>query len=151
MRKIMFLAAALLLTTTVAFGAAFAATDDDRTIRYDELPAAAQTFISKYFAKEQVSHASLDQGIISSEYKVVFVSGTKLEFDGDGEWTELDCRYAAVPKDLVPAQIADYVKKNYPNSKITELKREHNEWEAKITGGLELTFNDSFKLVDIDD
>lgn len=147
MKKIMIFAASLLLTSGVAFGA----TDDDRPIRYDELPAAAQSFIAENFAKEQVSHITLDDGIMNDEYKVVFVSGTKLEFDGNGNWKELDCRYAEVPNTLVPTQIADYVKSNYPGSKITELKREHGEWEAKITGGLELTFDQSFKLVDIDD
>lgn len=147
MKKIMIFAASLLLTSGVAFGA----TDDDRPIRYDELPAAAQSFIADNFAKEQVSHITLDDGIMNDEYKVVFVSGTKLEFDGNGNWKELDCRYAEVPNTLVPTQIDDYVKSNYPGSKITELKREHGEWEAKITGGLELTFDQSFKLVDIDD
>lgn len=147
MKKIMIFAASLLLTSGVAFGA----TDDDRPIRYDELPATAQSFIADNFAKEQVSHITLDDGIMNDEYKVVFVSGTKLEFDGNGNWKELDCRYTEVPNTLVPTQIADYVKSNYPGSKITELKREHGEWEAKITGGLELTFDQSFKLVDIDD
>ena len=147
MRKIMILATALLITS----GVAFAANDDDRPIRYDELPAAAKSFIADNFAKEKVSHTTLDAGIINDEYKVVFQSGTKLEFDAEGNWTELDCRYAAVPNHLVPTEIADYVKSNYPSSKITELKREHGEWEAKITGGIELTFDDSFKLVDIDD
>ncbi len=147
MKKIMIFAASLLLTSGVAFGA----NDDDRPIRYDELPATAQSFIAENFAKEQVSHITLDDGIMNDEYKVVFVSGTKLEFDGNGNWKELDCRYTEVPNTLVPTQIADYVKSNYPGSKITELKREHGEWEAKITGGLELTFDQSFKLVDIDD
>ena len=147
MKKIMIFAASLLLTSGVAFGA----NDDDRPIRYDELPAAAQNFIAENFAKEQVSHMTFDDGLINDEYKVVFMSGTKLEFDGNGNWKELDCRYSAVPNNLVPTEIADYVKNNYPGNKITELKREHGEWEAKITGGLELTFDGSFKLVDIDD
>jgi hypothetical protein len=147
MKKIMIFAAMLLSTSGIAFGA----NDDDQPIRYDELPAAAQNFIAENFAKEQVSHMTFDDGLINDEYKVVFMSGTKLEFDGNGNWKELDCRYTEVPNTLVPTQIADYVKSNYPGSKITELKREHGEWEAKITGGLELTFDQNFKLVDIDD
>ena len=89
--------------------------------------------------------------LINKEYTVVFLSGTKVEFDGNGEWKEVDCRYSQVPTAIIPEVIAAYVKEHYPNSKITELKREHSNWEAKITGGLELTFNNNFKLVDIDD
>ena len=56
-----------------------------------------------------------------------------------------------MPHNLVPEKIHNYLKTNYPNSKVRELKREHGGWEVKITGGLELTFNRDYKLVDIDD
>ncbi|MBQ3172980.1 MAG: PepSY-like domain-containing protein [Alistipes sp.] len=136
---------------TSAIAATCCLTDDDRPIKYDELPAETKSFVSKHFAKEEVSHTSLDNDLINKEYTVVFLSGTKVEFDGNGEWKEVDCRYSQVPTAIIPEAIAAYVKEHYPNSKITELKREHSNWEAKITGGLELTFNNNFKLVDIDD
>lgn len=78
-------------------------------------------------------------------------SGVKIEFDGDGKWTEVDCRYTKVPEAIVPKKIADYVKANYPTSKIFEITKERNEWEVKITGGLELTFDSALNLIDIDD
>ena len=52
---------------------------------------------------------------------------------------------------LIPSAIVDYVNEYYPESKIVELKHDYRGWEVKLTGGLELTFNDNFKLVDIDD
>lgn len=136
---------------TSALAATCCLTDDDRPIKYDELPVEAKNFVTKHFAKEEVSHVSLDNDLVSKEYTVVFLSGTKVEFDGDGKWKEVDCRYSQVPAVIVPEAIATYVKEHYPSSKITELKREYGNWEAKITGGLELTFNNNFKLVDIDD
>ena len=98
-----------------------------------------------------MSYTTLDNDILYKEYTVVFLSGTKLEFTGSGEWKEVDCRYSEVPSAIVPAAIAKYVKESHPNSKITELKHERNEWEAKITGGLELTFSSDFRLIEIDD
>lgn len=151
MKKFLIITAAVILATTGAMAATCCVVDDDKPITFDELPAAAKAFVDKHFAKEQLSHATLDRGIIDDEYKVVFTSGTKLEFDGDGEWREVDCRYSNVPTAIVPNKIRDYVKAHYPNSKITELKREHGNWEAKLTGGLELTFNKEFKIIDIDD
>ena len=146
---------ATLFTMLIVAVAATAATalfiNDDRHIKYDELPAEAQSFVKKNFAKEKVSYVTADTEYSHTEYKVVFVSGTKIEFEDEGNWTEVDCRYSAVPQNLVPEAIADYVQSNYSRSKIVELKREHNTWEAKLTGGLELTFDGNMRLIDIDD
>ena len=142
---------ACVIFATSAIAATCCINDDDRPIKYDELPAEAKNFVAKHFAKEEVSHVTLDNDLVGKEYTLVFLSGAKVEFDGDGAWKEVDCRYSNVPDAIVPAAISTYVKEHYPNSKITELKREHGNWEAKITGGLELTFNSSYKLVDIDD
>ena len=125
--------------------------NDDYPIKYDELPDEAKAFIAKNFAKEEVSHVTLDKGILNDEYSVIFISGTKLEFSEDGKWTEIDCRYSSVPNHLIPEKIREYVAENYPKNQITELKRDYNEWEVKITGGFELTFNKDMHLIDIDD
>lgn len=152
-KKIMMIVASVILCATSALAAATVcySCDNDKPVRYDELPAGAKQFISEHFAGEQLSHATLDKDFLEKEYTVVFLSGTKLEFKGDGEWKKVDCRYSAVPAAVVPAEIARYVKDHYPNSQITELKREPMHWEAKITGGLELTFSSNYHLIDIDD
>ncbi|MBQ8366404.1 MAG: PepSY-like domain-containing protein [Alistipes sp.] len=151
MKRVAIAFCACVVCATSALAATCCIADDDRPIKYDELPAEAKSFVAKHFAKEEVSHVTLDNDLIGKEYTLVFLSGTKVEFDGDGTWKEVDCRYSNVPEAIVPAAIATYVKEHYPNNKITELKREHGNWEAKITGGLELTFNSSYKLIDIDD
>jgi hypothetical protein len=43
------------------------------------------------------------------------------------------------------------VAKKYPANKIVEISRDHNDWEVKLNGGLELTFNRDYRLVDVDD
>lgn len=136
------------LTSAMAVGLN---SSDDYPIKYDELPAEAKTFIAKHFAKEEISHITIDKGILNDEYNVIFISGIKLEFSEDGKWTEIDCRYSSVPDNLVPEKIREYVATHYPKNQITELKRDYNEWEVKITGGFELTFNKDMHLVDIDD
>ena len=136
------------LTSAMAVGLN---SNDDYPIKYDELPAEAKTFIAKNFAKEEISHITIDKGILNDEYNVIFISGIKLEFSEDGKWTEIDCRYSNVPDNLVPEKIREDVATHYPKNQITELKRDYNEWEVKITGGFELTFNKDMHLVDIDD
>ena len=151
MKKITAIILTVVATATTALAATAIVTDNDTPITFNELPEAAKEFVHKHFGKEQVSHVTLDNDIINKEYTLVFASGTKLEFNGDGDWKEVDCRYTEMPQGLVPEQIENYIKNNYPNNKIREIKREHGGWEVKITGGLELTFNRDFKLVDIDD
>ena len=151
MKNIITFAVTLLLAVAVIPCSARAIFDNDRPIEFKELPDAAKQFINKHFSKDKVTTIILDDDIITKEYKVVFESGAKIEFDGSGKWEDIECRYDAVPRALVPDKIADYVKKHYPTSKITELNRDHGEWEIKLTGGLELTFNKAFKLIDIDD
>ena len=92
-RFLMFIASAI-FTTTAALAATDHFGDDERPIRYDELPAEAKAFIAEYFAKEEVSHTIMDKGIVWDEYTVVFQSGVKLEFDDKGEWTGFDAEFA---------------------------------------------------------
>lgn len=141
----------LILSATTLYATESRTFYDDKPIAYSELPAKAKEFIDKYFHKEKASHVSLDRDIISNEYNVVFASGIKIEFNGDGTWKEIDCRYSTVPHTLIPEKISAYVKERYPNSNITELKRERGNWEVKLTGGRELTFNKDMRLVEIDD
>ncbi|MBO5018562.1 MAG: PepSY-like domain-containing protein [Alistipes sp.] len=148
MRRLFLTAMSIILT---AMGAMAMIDNDERAIKYEELPAEARSFIAKHFPNEQPSYTIEDREFTHTEYKVVMASGVKIEFDGDGKWTEVDCRYTKVPEAIVPKKIADYVKANYPTSKIFEITKERNEWEVKITGGLELTFDSALNLIDIDD
>ena len=49
MKKFFVIAASLLLTVTAASAAVFTLCDDDRPIKYEELPAESKSFIDKYF------------------------------------------------------------------------------------------------------
>ena len=142
---------AVIASATTLFAASLYTSAEDRPIVFDELPAEAQAFVSKYFANEELSHIILDRDVISIDYRVAFLSGTKLEFDSNGKWKEVETRNDVVPYDLVPQAIREYVAKHYPNRKITEIKRNHYYTEVTLNGGLELTFNRSYKLVDVDD
>jgi hypothetical protein len=151
MKKSIFTLLGIVLATASVLAASFTFIDDDRVIRYEELPAKARTFIKEHFPNEQPSYTSEDRELTHTEYKVVMASGMKIEFDNKGEWIEVDCKYTSVPEAIVPAKIGDYVKKNYPSSKIVEIKKQYNGWEVNISGGLELTFDKTYRLTEVDD
>ena len=151
MRKITILFFALAMFASAEATLAAERMDKDQRIEYGELPAKAREFITEHFGSERVAYAKLDKGLISNEYEVVFESGTKIEFGSEGKWQEIECRTGEVPRQLVPKKVVDYVAKHYPTARITELKHEHSAWEVNLGTGLELTFDKSYKLIDIDD
>lgn len=152
MRKIKLLVTALfLLLVAVPSWAAPIFDNDERQIEFNELPSTAQNFVKKHFAFEQPSYVIKEVCLVSNEYEVVFESGLKLEFGNNGDWKEIKCHEGEIPAVLIPKKIADYVARRYPTAVIKQLKRERYEWEVKLSGGLELTFDKNFKLVDIDD
>ncbi|HIX27475.1 MAG TPA: PepSY-like domain-containing protein [Candidatus Barnesiella excrementigallinarum] len=146
MKKLMILSAILMV-----FGITTACADNDKPIAVTQLPQKAQQFIKTHFSKEKVAFAKLERDFLETTYEVVFTNSTKLEFQKDGNWKEVDCKYSTVPTGIVPAQIAQYVTQNYPDTKIVKIDRDKRDYEVKLTNGLELTFDLKFNLIDIDD
>ena len=125
--------------------------DNDKPIPFEQLPAAAQQMVKKHFAAKQVALVTLDKEFMKKSYNITFSDGTKLEFDGNGEWKDIDCQQEAVPAALVPKQIADYVKKAYAQAFITELSLDRKGYEVKLSNQLELKFNKQMVFVGVDD
>ena len=139
------------LSLAVIMAGAFAAcSDSDKPIAFEELPAAAQQLIKGHFADKQVTLSTMDKELFKKSYEVTFSDGTKLEFDGEGEWNEIDCQLEAIPIALIPAEIATYVQTTYTQANVTELSRNSKGYEAKLSNRLELKFNKDMALVEID-
>lgn len=135
----------------VGFTAVVAVVDNDRIISKEQLPDAAKTFISTYFPGMDISYVKSEREFLGRNYEVAFVNGDKLEFDSDGNWVEVDCRYNAVPTQLIPETISKYVSDHYPNAKILKYDRGDRNHEIKLNNHLELTFNKNMEICDIDD
>lgn len=77
---------------------AMAWTDEDKPITVSQLPQTAQQFIKKHFASHKVALAKMDHDIFNKSYDVIFTNGDKIEFEGNGKWSEVKC-----PKTEYPA------------------------------------------------
>ncbi len=129
----------------------FASVDDDKSITVNELPVKARSFMQQYFPEIKVSYAVMETDFFSKKYKVIWVNGQKAEFDKNGEWTEVDCKYTVVPDSIVPVPIRKYVREQHPEQKIIKIERDSKEYEVKLNNKLELTFDRLFRLIEIDD
>lgn len=145
MKKILFFVFAFFV-----LGVASIYADNDKIINKSQLPAQAQQFLNENFSGVKISYAKQEKDFLSRSYEVMLADGTKLEFSSKGNWEEVDCRYGEVPTNIIPAPIAKYIKDNYPNEKVLKIERDRSNYELKLSNRLELTFNQDFKIIDID-
>ncbi len=117
-----------------------------------DLPKEAQITLSRYFPKAGVNHIKIDKHLFGgTEYDVILVNGTEVEFDSDGKLTEIDCGHNAAPAALVLKPIRDYVAKNYKGLDIVKIKVERSKYEIELSNGRDLEFNRAGDFLRIDD
>lgn len=146
MKKILLLiASAILLLPRPA------SADDDRTIAYGQLPAAARELIAAHFDGLRVSRSSVERTLFGREYKVLFSDGTKIEFDKEGAWKEIDCRRGFVPQALIPEAIRAAIDADFDGARVRSIERDRREYDVELENGLDLTFDLQFRLIDVDD
>ena len=128
-----------------------ATADNDRPIPPEQLPEAAKTFIKATFPEQTIAYAEIETGLVKTKYEARLADGTKIEFNGKGEWDKVDSKYKAVPAALVPEAIAQYVGANYPAALIVKIDKELYGWDIELNSDLELKFSSSGQLLGIDD
>lgn len=118
----------------------------------NQLPLNARNFINQYFSKPQISRIKIETNILGSKkYEVLLTDRTEIDFDSNGNWTEVDCKKAAVPGALVPVSVKEYVKTNFPREIITKIDRGGSGMEVELANDYSLKFNSKGKFVKMDD
>ena len=129
----------------------FAFAGDVITRDAKQLPLTARNFINQYFTKPQISHIKIETGMLGSKkYEVLLTDRTEIDFDSNGNWTEVDCK-AAVPEALIPVSVREYVKTNFPQEMITKIERGRSGVEVELANDYSLKFNSKGKFVSMDD
>ena len=121
--------------------------DNDRVITFDRLPATAQAMLKQNFADKTPLAITADR----DDYKVMYQSGEKVEFDKKGNWRDIECKTSQVPAALIPAQITANVNATFPGAAITEIDQDRRGYSVKLSNGLELEYNRNFQIVELDD
>lgn len=139
-------AMAFCLTTTVLNVSA----DNGKPITFEQLPAPAQQFVKTHFANIKVVVATFEKDLLEKSYDVALSDGTKLEFDGKGQWTDVVCPKSGVPSKVLPDGIKTYLNSSFPDVKVKKIERDSREYEVTLENGTEITFNKNFQVKDID-
>ena len=114
-------------------------------------PAITQ-FVTQHFPNATVQMVLPDEDDID----VILNDYTKIEFRLNHEWKKVDCEhattYTTVPAELVPEQITAYVNSNFQGATIKKLEKKYmGGWEIELSNGLEVKFNSSFRVLEVDD
>ncbi len=140
----------LILTTLFFILAASVATfAQDRVITVSEIPEAIHTYIKTHFPNQTIVKAEIDVEWTKEEYEIKLNDRTELEFDSKFQIKKIDGK-GELPSTVIPLEISNYVKANYPDNVITdwELNRKHQEVE--LNNGLELEFTLEGEFIRID-
>lgn len=122
----------------------------DKIIPESELPGEVTTYLKMHFPDNPLIQASIDRDTFSHSYDVVLKDNISLEFDSDGNVTEIESR-AELPASVIPKEILTYVKSKHPDRVILEWKLDDRNQEVELDNGLELEFDMKGNFTRIDD
>ena len=121
-------------------------------MQLNELPKEAQTFINKHFKDYQLQYVTKKtKHYFVKKYEVYFQDRTKIEFDGEGNWKEVEGKINPIPSGFILPEIKNYIAKNFPTTQIIEIERKTWKYEVKLSNRLELEFDTKGNFIKIDD
>lgn len=144
MKKSLFILATIVVSLS-------ACADHEWMITYAELPERAQNFIQRYYNLVDVDYIEQEREGIYFEYNVHLKNATEIDFDHQGNLQSIDCKYSAVPADIVPELISDYVLSHYPNLIIVEYTVKRRYLKIELSNELDLLFNHEGHFLRVDD
>ena len=139
-----------LLLAWLLMGSAYAMCAPDRNVTIEQLPRKAQLFIKQHFAKVSIVQAQQDTDRLDGDYEVTFSDGSKVEFQKNGQWSDVESPRSMVPTALVPMTIRQYVAQKYPDTKIVKIDRDTRGYDIELSSGIDLKFDAKghFKAMD---
>lgn len=119
----------------------------------NQLPQAARTLIKKHFPKSKVSYIKIDKDFLeSAKYEAILEDGVQIDFNNKGEWIEVDCKLNPVPDALIPANIKNYLKQNFPDKVVEKIERRtRGGYEVELKNYLSIYFDAQGNFQRLDD
>ncbi len=146
MKKIL----SVLVMAIVAVQFAFAG--DVITKDINQLPLSARNFINRHFTKPQVAHIKIDSEVLSKKYEVLLTNGIEIDFDGKGNWQEVDAKKGKVPATIIPSFVSSYLKtNNFTTEFVTKIERDRKGYEVELNTDLTFKFDKNGKFRKADD
>lgn len=124
--------------------------DDDQAILSSELPQRALIFIETHFPDSEIVSVTLDRNDPRGYYEVKLDNNFDLDFDQEGNWTEVEGHGQKVPDAIIPDPILTYVETNYPEAFIEEISKKTDRYEVDLSNDIDLIFDLEGNLISVD-
>uniref|UniRef100_UPI0003603510 PepSY-like domain-containing protein n=1 Tax=Brachyspira innocens TaxID=13264 RepID=UPI0003603510 len=115
----------------------------DMPIQANQLPKKAQDFISANFANDPVVYAEQDR----NSFKAELQSGVEIDFDRNGDWTDVGSERTPLPTKFIPANIMKAVEGKYPQVPVLEISKEYLSYKLKLGNNREVYVDNNGKIV----
>lgn len=121
----------------------------------DVLPQNSKDFIAKHFAQASIAKVDKEDGWLDWDknemYEVRFDNGIKLDFDENGNVTEIDSkRGEGIPVEALPAKIRQYLEESYSGIEVVSWEMDSRDQEVKLADGTELEFDRNGNFLKLD-
>lgn len=125
--------------------------DELKRIDFENLPATARAFVTKFYNAVEVMRVTKEVDHDGTEYDVYLSDGTQIEFDANGDWTDIDAPFGkSLPEGIVPEAIVSFVDYKYPGTGINEISRRNSGYSIELLNGFELYFDSEGRYVGTD-
>ena len=131
------LAASIMILSVVS---AFAA---DIAIQANQLPKNAQDFVKTNFPNDKIVYAEQDR----QSYKVELASGVEIDFDKQGNWTDVSGNNQPINTKFIPSNIIKTVEAKYPQIPVLEISKEYLSYKLKLGNNREVYVDNNGKIV----
>lgn len=112
----------------------------------EDLPATIVDYISANYPDTKIVKAEAEEG----GFEIRLTKGIVLLFDGEGNFLEEKDKGGDedhIAFEDLPQSILDYISANYPDKDFVKAEKEKNGYEIKLTGGIELYFDEEGNLI----
>ena len=138
LKQVILIASIMMLSVVSAFAA-------DIAIQANQLPQNAQSFVKANFANDQIVYAEQDR----QSYKVELASGVEIDFDKNGEWTDVAGNNKPLPTKFIPAAIMNAVQAKYPQVPVLEISKEYNSYKLKLGNNREVYVSNNGQITGV--
>lgn len=107
---------------------------DDYVVSPDSLPPAAKSFISQHFKGSTIGLVKRDM----NSFDVTLTDGTEIDFNINGQWTDVDGRFKPVPTSFLPNGVASKVSAANGGAAIMEVERNYGGFKFKLNNRMKV-------------
>lgn len=113
------------------------AQDPGQTVRIVILPDQTTDFLKKYFKKDGIDYASMN----NIEYVITLKSGTVITFSKDGNWKSVDGNFKPIETKYIDSKIMKLVKQQHPKAKVLKVSKTYGGYDIVLDNRVTLVFD----------